>query len=114
SAHARDRCVPPRKENRAPGHFVHLSLIVPDFHALNRAVAEHLINTLTHLIHILTPDELASHELARSTKAEKSVGEHACDRGVSPNDNERCCFLFHHMRSLLHFSEPACHSLTTD
>jgi len=72
------------KRSRAPSHFVHLSLIVPDFHALNRAAAQHLMGTLAQLIHILTPDELASHELAGSAEAEKSVGEHARSRRASP------------------------------
>jgi len=38
------------------------------------------MGTLAQLIHILTPDELASHELAGSAEAEKSVGEHARSR----------------------------------
>jgi|SRR5215813_10087186 len=75
---------------RAPGHVVHLSLIVPDFHVLNRPAAQHLMGTLARLIHIRSPDKLAGHEFAQSAEAEKSVCDHRDSRGTSPDDNGRC------------------------
>ena len=56
---------------RAPGHVVHLSLIVPDFHALDHAAAQHLTGVLASLIYVFAPDEFASQTLARPVEAEK-------------------------------------------
>jgi hypothetical protein len=80
----RDSLLAIPKRSRAPGHLVHLSLIVPDFHALDHAAAQHRMGVLTRLIRILTADELASHAFAGPVEAEKSVDGHADRRGLSP------------------------------
>jgi len=48
-----------------------LSLIVPDFHALDHAAAQHLTGVLASLIYVFAPDEFASQTLARPVEAEK-------------------------------------------
>ena len=78
------------KGSRAPGYCAHLSVIVPDFHTLNRATAQQLTGALVRVIHVPARDELAGHEFAESAEAEKSIGDHRCSRGTSRDDNGRC------------------------